>query len=299
MSVTDTKEFIRMETAADKLGVDQVKLVRMMQDKKMMVRLEFPADRFENIRWAVHGKKMLENELDEHLIGDLIVITLEGMEVLERHLLEGKTGIDLLNGLELCVETNSDVLLSIINRELGHPPPEISPNSENIIRAYSLPEALLEKIKEKRITQPRLVIQTHDFEQLKKPKTTIESIPENAILKILTGKELGRIKALFIDLERQDIVPKGTTDKIEDHFTVSALKEPSPENAEPIAWLGKKYEGVHFLKTLSYSEWFLGKDEEQSCHFVFGGKPLKRTGYPIRETEDLSRIKEILSQHLD
>ena len=49
MSVTDTKEFIRMETAADKLGVDPVKLVRMMQDKKMMVRLEFPADRFENI----------------------------------------------------------------------------------------------------------------------------------------------------------------------------------------------------------------------------------------------------------
>ena len=82
MSVTDTKEFIRMETAADKLGVDPVKLVRMMQDKKMMVRLEFPADRFENIRWAVQGKKMLENELDEHLIGDLIVITLEGIRIL-------------------------------------------------------------------------------------------------------------------------------------------------------------------------------------------------------------------------
>ena len=96
---------------------------------------------------------MWENELDEHLIGDLIVITLEGMEVLERHLLEGKTGIDLLDGLELCVETIGDVLLSIINRELGHPLPEISPNSENIIWAYSLPEALLEKIKEKRITQ--------------------------------------------------------------------------------------------------------------------------------------------------
>ena len=186
MSVTDTKEFIRMETAADKLGVDPVKLVRMMQDKKMMVRLEFPADRFENIRWAVHGKKMLENELDEHLIGDLIVITLEGMEVLERKLLEGKTGIDLLDGLELCVETNSDVLLSIINRELGHPPPEISPNSENIIRAYSLPEALLEKIKEKRITQPRLVIQTHDFEQLKKLHTEIESTPD--VLETLSDK---------------------------------------------------------------------------------------------------------------
>ena len=40
MSVTDTKEFIRMETAADKLGVDQVKLVRMMQDKKMMKKME-------------------------------------------------------------------------------------------------------------------------------------------------------------------------------------------------------------------------------------------------------------------
>ena len=186
MSVTDTKEFIRMETAADKLGVDQVKLVRMMQDKKMMVRLEFPADRFENIRWAVHGKKMLENELDEHLIGDLIVITLEGMEVLERKLLEGKTGIDLLDGLELCVETISDVLLSIINRELGHPPPEISPNSENIIRAYSLPEALLKKIKEKRITQPRLVIQTHDFEQLKKLHTEIESTPD--VLETLPDK---------------------------------------------------------------------------------------------------------------
>ena len=156
MSVTDTKEFIRMETAADKLGVDPVKLVRLMQDKKMMVRLEFPADRFENIRWAVHGKKMWENELDEHLIGDLIVITLEGMEVLERHLLEGKTGNDVLVGLELCVETISDVLLSIINRELGHPPPEISPNSENIIRAYSLPEALLEKLRRNVLLSPGL-----------------------------------------------------------------------------------------------------------------------------------------------
>jgi hypothetical protein len=186
MSVTDTKEFIRMETAADKLGVDPVKLVRMMQDKKMMVRIEFPADRFEKIKWAIYGKKMWENEPDEHLIGDLIVTTLEGMEVLERHLLEGKTGIDLLVGLELCVETNSDVLLSIINRELGHPPPEISPNSENIIRAYSLPEALLEKIKEKRITQPRLVIQTHDFEQLKKLHTEIESTPD--VLETLSDK---------------------------------------------------------------------------------------------------------------
>jgi len=186
MSVTDTKEFIRMETAADKLGVDPVKLVRMMQDKKMMVRIEFPADRFEKIKWAIYGKKMLENEPDEHLIGDLIVITLEGMEVLERHLLEGKTGNDLLVGLELCVETIRDVLLSIINRELGHPPPEISPNSENIIRAYSLPEALLKKIKEKRITQPRLVIKTHDFEQLKKLHTEIESTPD--VLETLSDK---------------------------------------------------------------------------------------------------------------
>ena len=186
MSFTDTKEFIRMETAADKLGVDQVKLVRMMQDKKMMVRLEFPADRFEKIKWAIYGKKMSENKPDEYFIGDLIVITLEGMEVLERHLLEGKTGNDLLVGLELCVETISDVLLSIINRELGHPPPEISPNSENIIRAYSLPEALLKKIKEKRITQPRLVIQTHDFEQLKKLHTEIESTPD--VLETLSDK---------------------------------------------------------------------------------------------------------------
>ena len=99
MSVTATKDFIRMGTAADKLGVDQVKLVRMMQDKKMMVRLEFPADRFEEVKWEIHGKKMIENESDKHLIGDLIIITLEGMEVLERHLSEGKKGIDLLDGL--------------------------------------------------------------------------------------------------------------------------------------------------------------------------------------------------------
>ena len=186
MSVTDTKEFIRMETAADKLGVDPVKLVRMMQDKKMMVRIEFPADRFEKIKWAIYGKKMLENEPDEHLIGDLIVTTLEGMEVLERQLLAGKTGIDLLDGLVFFVETNNDVIRSIVHRELGLPPPEISPNSENIIRAYSLPEALEEKIKEKHITQPRLVIQTHDFEQLKKLHTEIESTPD--VLETLPDK---------------------------------------------------------------------------------------------------------------
>ena len=129
MSFTDTKEFIRMETAADKLGVDQVKLVRMMQDKKMMVRLEFPADRFEKIKWAIYGKKMSENKPDEYFIGDLIVITLEGMEVLERLLLAEKTGIDLLDGLDFFVETNNDVIRSIVHRELGLPPPEISSNS--------------------------------------------------------------------------------------------------------------------------------------------------------------------------
>ena len=186
MSVTDTKEFIRMETAADKLGVDQVKLVRMMQDKKMMVRLEFPADRFEKIKWAIYGKKMSENKPDEYFIGDLIVITLEGMEVLERLLLAEKTGIDLLDGLDFFVETNNDVIRSIVHRELGLPPPEISPKSENVIRACSLPEALLKKIKEKRITQPRLVIQTHDFEQLKKLHTEIESTPD--VLETLSDK---------------------------------------------------------------------------------------------------------------
>ena len=71
-------------------------------------------------------------------------------------MLEGKTGNDVLVGLELCVETISDVLLSIINRELGHPPPEISPNSENIIRAYSLPEALLEKLRRNVLLSPGL-----------------------------------------------------------------------------------------------------------------------------------------------
>ena len=108
------------------------------------------------------------------------------MEVLERLLLAGKTGIDLLDGLDIFVETNNDVIRSIVHRELGLPPPEISPNSENIIRAYSLPEALLKKIKEKRITQPRLVIQTHDFEQLKKLHTEIESTPD--VLETLSDK---------------------------------------------------------------------------------------------------------------
>ena len=61
---------------------------------------------------------MIENEPDEHLIGDLIVITLEGMEVLEKHLSEGKKGIDLL-GLVFFGETNNDVIRSIVHRELG------------------------------------------------------------------------------------------------------------------------------------------------------------------------------------
>ena len=170
MSVTDTKEFIRMEIAADKLGVDQVKLVRMMQDKKMMVRLELPADKFEKIKWAIYGKKMSENKPDEYFIGDLIVITLEGMEVLERLLLAGKTGIDLLSGLEFCVETDNDVLRNIVLRELGLPQPGIPPNSGEIIRAYSLPEELHKKVKGESITLPRLVVQTHDLRQLLEPQ---------------------------------------------------------------------------------------------------------------------------------
>ena len=99
---------------------------------------------------------MSENKPDEYFIGDLIVITLEGMEVLERKLLDGKTGIDLLDGLVFFVETNNDVIRSIVHRELGLPPPEIPPNSENIIRAYSLPEALLKKLRKKVLLSPGL-----------------------------------------------------------------------------------------------------------------------------------------------
>jgi hypothetical protein len=129
---------------------------------------------------------MSENKPDEYFIGDLIVITLEGMEVLERLLLAWKTGIDLLSGLEFCVETDNDVLRNIVLRELGLPQPGIPPNSGEIIRAYSLPEELHKKVKGESITLPRLVVQTHDFEQLKKLHTEIESTPD--VLETLSDK---------------------------------------------------------------------------------------------------------------
>ena len=108
------------------------------------------------------------------------------MEVLERLLLAGKTGIDLLSGLEFCVETDNDVLRNIVLRELGLPQPGIPPNFGEIIRAYSLPEELHKKVKGESITLPRLVIQTHDFEQLKKLHTEIESTPD--VLETLPDK---------------------------------------------------------------------------------------------------------------
>jgi len=126
----------------------------------------------------------------------------------------------------------------------------------------------------------------------------IEIIPEDALLKIQTPAGLDKLKALFADLETQGMVAPGTTETIGDHFTESAKKDRAPEGATPIEWVGRKFEGVHLLKTLIAQDWLSGNDDQISSHIFFEGKRLRRTGYPVRDTEDLSRIKEILTLHL-
>ena len=126
----------------------------------------------------------------------------------------------------------------------------------------------------------------------------IEIIPEDALLKIQTPAGLDKLKALFADLETQGMVAHGTTETIGDHFTESAKKDRAPEGVTPIEWVGRKFEGVHLLKTLIAQDRLSGNDDQISSHIFFEGKRLRRTGYPVRDTEDLSRIKEILTLHL-
>ena len=58
-----------------------------------------------------------------------------------------------------------------------------------------------------------------------------------------------------------------------------------------------KYEFVHMIRILRFNKWIIIKDSEVKLHFLLKGKLCQIKHFSIKDTDNLKKIKEILSKH--
>lgn len=129
--------------------------------------------------------------------------------------------------------------------------------------------------------------------------STEDRIRKDDELKIPCKIGLFKIKKIFLDLEQQGFVKEGTTSKLEDHFTESAMKEKIPNQVSPIEWIATLYELRSLIRSLRSSDSIEGDLSSVARHFLFRGKIVTRSQLESGAigTEKLDRLENLLSRH--
>ena len=115
--------------------------------------------------------------------------------------------------------------------------------------------------------------------------------------KIIASCGLEKLKALFVDLEEHKMISLGSADLIDEHFKENLLDESGSNQECLIDWVSKKYEFVHMIRILRFNKWIIIKDSEVKLHFLLKGKLCQIKHFSIKDTDNLKKIKEILSKH--
>ena len=100
-----------------------------------------------------------------------------------------------------------------------------------------------------------------------------------------------------MDLEEHKMISLGSVDLIDEHFRENLLDESGSNQECLIDWVSKKYEFVHMIRILRFKKWIIIKDSEVKLHFLLKGKLCQIKHFSIKDTDNLKKIKEILSKH--
>ena len=124
---------------------------------------------------------------------------------------------------------------------------------------------------------------------------------EKRIWKIQLNKELYELKNLFKELEWYELFASESLERLYQHFNSFSLRDPVPDHATPLQWLGTWNSLVYVLRRLRGTEWIEATDKslEQNHFITKEGKPFKiGKGSVDENTSDVKDVKEILKTYL-
>ena len=151
------------------------------------------------------------------------------------------------------------------------------------------------------LTLEKIYIQEFDLKKIDSQFETDEEGNEKRIWKIQLNKELSELKNLFKKLEYFELFESESLERLYQHFNSFSLRDPVPDHATPLQWLGTWNSLVYVLRKLKGTEWIEATDKslEQNHFITKEGKPFKiGKGSVDENTSDVKDVKEILKTYL-
>ena len=151
------------------------------------------------------------------------------------------------------------------------------------------------------ITVENLYIREFDLKRIDSQFEIDGEGKEKRIWKIQLNKELSDLKNLFEKFEYLELFESESLERLYQHFNSFSLRDPVPDHATPLQWLGTWNSLVYVLRKLKGTEWIEATDKslEQNHFITKEGKPFKiGKGSVDENTSDVKDVKEILKTYL-
>ena len=151
------------------------------------------------------------------------------------------------------------------------------------------------------ITVENLYIREFDLKRIDSQFENNKEGKEKRIWKIQLNKELSDLKNLFEKFEYLELFESESLERLYQHFNSFSLRDPVPDHATPLQWLGTWNSLVYVLRKLKGTEWIEATDKslEQNHFITKEGKPFKiGKGSVDENTSDVKDVKEILKIYL-
>lgn len=151
------------------------------------------------------------------------------------------------------------------------------------------------------ISVENLYIREFDLKRIDSQFENDEEGKEKRIWKIQLNKDLSDLKNLFEKFEYLELFESESLERLYQHFNSFSLRDPVPDHATPLQWLGTWNSLVYVLRKLKGTEWIEATDKslEQNHFITKEGKPFKiGKGSVDENTSDVKDVKEILKTYL-
>ena len=152
-----------------------------------------------------------------------------------------------------------------------------------------------------KISIENLYIREIDLKRIDSQFENDEEGKEKRIWKIQLNKELSELKNLFEKFEYLELFESESLERLYQHFNSFSLRDPVPDHATPLQWLGTWHSWAFVFRGLKYSGWIEATDKQiEQNHFINkNGKPMKFGKKSVDpDISDVNKVKEILKNYL-
>jgi len=152
-----------------------------------------------------------------------------------------------------------------------------------------------------KISYDNLYIQEIDLKRIDSQFKTDEEGKEKRIWKIQLNKELSELKNLFEKFEYLELFESESLERLYQHFNSFSLRDPVPDHATPLKWLGTNSSWVLLFRRLKGTDWIdcTDKDLEKDHFETKDGKPLKIYRRRVDlEAKDVPLIEDLVKKYL-